>query len=180
MHVTTRITIDAEENQQDSATGDRDAGGNNAPNLPQPVAPPTPPPAGRGINVPGRGDGPDNGDENMEDNDSNKKRCNLDASNEDEPEDPEQAGMGTFYQAQTQNWKQMVKMFRRFCDLTVQDANAFVMYFAVHSKACLAEFLHEHWKDTFTQWQKCHPNQDGTKQAMVLLPPQQERICCAA
>ena len=52
----------------------------------------------------------------------------------------------------------MVKMFRRFCDLTDQDANAIVMYFGIYSEAHLAEFLNDHWKDTFTQWQKCYPN----------------------
>jgi hypothetical protein len=74
----------------------------------------------------------------------------------------------------------MVKMFRRFCDLTDRNASAIVVYFGVYSEGRLAEFLHDHWKDTFTQWQKCHPNRDGTEWAMVLSPPQQDRIKCAA
>ena len=74
----------------------------------------------------------------------------------------------------------MVKMFRRFCNLTDCDANAIVMYFNVYSKAHLAEFLHDHWKDTFTQWQKHHPNRDGTERVMVLSPSQQDCIRCAA
>ena len=44
----------------------------------------------------------------------------------------------------------MVKMFKRFCDLTATDANAIVVYFGVYSKARLAEFLHEYWKDMST------------------------------
>jgi hypothetical protein len=55
-----------------------------------------------------------------------------------------------------------------------------VDYFGVYSEGRLAEFLHDHWKDTFTQWQKRHPNRDGTERAMVLSPPQQDRIKCAA
>ena len=68
------------------------------------------------------------------------------------------AGTGKFYKAQTRNGKAMVKMFRRFYDLTDHNASTIVVYFGVYSKGRLAEFLHDHWKDTFTQWQKCHPN----------------------
>ena len=52
--------------------------------------------------------------------------------------------MGKFYKAQTLNKKEMVKRFKRFCDLTDRDASAIVVYFGVYSKACLAKFLHEH------------------------------------
>ena len=41
--------------------------------------------------------------------------------------------MGKFYKAQTPSNKMMVKMFRRFCDLTEQDTNAIIMYFGVYS-----------------------------------------------
>jgi hypothetical protein len=126
--------------------------------------------------VPGGGDDPHDGDEDMEDNDSNESSSDSDAPNEGDPEDPEQVGTGKFYKAQTPNGKKMVKMFKRFCDLTDHDANAIVMYFGIYSKACLAEFLHDHWKDTFTQWQERHPNQDGIEWAMVLSPPQQDCI----
>jgi hypothetical protein len=45
----------------------------------------------------------------------------------------------------------MVKMFKNFCDLPNRDSNAIVVYFGIYSKGFLAEFLHEHWKDTFIQ-----------------------------
>jgi hypothetical protein len=80
-------------------------------------------------------------------------------------------GMGKFYKAMTLNRKKMVMMFKRFCDLTDHDANAIVMYFGINSKAHLTEFLHDQWKDTFTQWQKRRPNQDSTEWVMVLSPP---------
>jgi hypothetical protein len=54
--------------------------------------------------------------------------------------------------------KAMAKMFCRFCNLTEQDANAIVVYFGVYSVAYLAKFQQDHWKDTFAQWQKRHPN----------------------
>jgi hypothetical protein len=104
----------------------------------------------------------------MEDNDSDES--SSDAPKEGGPKDPEQAGTGKFYKAQTPNVKKMVKMFERFCNLTDHDANMIVMYFGIYSEARLAEFLHDHWKDTFTQSQKRHPNQEGTERAMVLSP----------
>jgi hypothetical protein len=42
-------------------------------------------------------------------------------------------------------------MFKRLCDLTDRDASAIVVYFGVYSEARLAEFLHEYWKNSFTQ-----------------------------
>jgi hypothetical protein len=129
--------------------------------------------------VPGGGDDPDSGDEDMEDPDS-KTESEPDTTDDRKPEDLENAGNGNFYKAQTLNGKTMVKMFRRFCDLTDQDTNAIVVYFGVYSEARLAEFLHDHWKDTFTQWQKRYPNRDGTEWMMVLSPPQQDPIRCAA
>ena len=69
-------------------------------------------------------------------------------------------------------------MFCRFCDLAKLDANAIVVYIGIYSVTCLGAFHQDHWKDTFAQWQKCHPN--GTERAMVLPPPQQDRIRCAA
>jgi hypothetical protein len=160
------------DNQEDDVAGDGDAGGNNPPNPPPPAALPAQLPAGGGAEAPGGGgNDPDNGDEDMEDPDSKESESEPDVTDDGKPEDPENAGNGKFYRAQTPNGKKMVKMFRRFCDLTDRDANVIVMYFGVYSKARLAEFLHDHWKDTFTQWQKRHPNRDGTEWAMVLSPP---------
>ena len=66
-------------------------------------------------------------------------------------------GIGKFYKAQTPNGKEMVKIFKMFCDLTNRDANTIGVYLDIYSEGCLAD-LHKHWKDTFIQWQKCHPN----------------------
>jgi hypothetical protein len=86
----------------------------------------------------------------MEDPDSNESHRSLDASDEGKHKDPKWAGMGEFYTAQTPNGRQLVKMFRRFGGLTEHDANVIVVYFGIYSKALFAEFLHDHWKDTFT------------------------------
>jgi hypothetical protein len=77
---------------------------------------------------------------------------------DDLPEDPDNVGTGQFYKPQTPHGKAMAKMFRHFCNLAEQDANAIVVYFGFYSVACLAAFHQHHWKDTFAQWQKCHPN----------------------
>jgi hypothetical protein len=74
----------------------------------------------------------------------------------------------------------MAKMFTHFYILLQRDANAIVVYFGVSSQSKLADFQHKHWNDTFTHWQKCHLNRDGTEHAMVLSPPLQDRITCAA
>jgi len=81
---------------------------------------------------------------------------------------------------QTPNGKAMAKMFRLFCNLAEQDANAIVVYYDVYSVACLAAFHQDHWKDTFSQWQKHHLNQDHSERAMILPPPQQDCIHCVA
>ena len=99
---------------------------------------------------------------------------------DEQPEDPDSDGTGKFYKPQTPHGKAMVKMFRCFCDLAKRDASAIVVYFGIYSVARLSAFNQDHWKDTFAQWQKCHPNQDGTERAMVLPPPQQDRTHCAA
>jgi len=108
----------------------------------------------------GSGDDPDNngeGNDNYEDEHADDSSADSHQS-DSQPEDPVNAGTGKFYKAQTRNGKAMVKMFRRFYDLTDHNASTIVVYFGVYSKGRLAEFLHDHWKDTFTQWQKCHPN----------------------
>ena len=87
------------------------------------------------------------------------------------PEVPEWVGTGKFYKPQALNRKAMVNMFKKFCDLNDRDANAIVVYFGIYSKGCLAEFLHEHWKDTFIKWQRQHPKRDSPEWAMVLSPP---------
>ena len=95
-------------------------------------------------------------------------------------EDPENAGTLKYFTPQTPNGKIMAKMFRRFCDLPKKDANAIVVYFGVCTVKRLATLQEDHWKDTFVQWQKRHPNRDGTERAMVLSLPQQDHIRCAA
>jgi hypothetical protein len=70
-------------------------------------------------------------------------------------------------------------MFCRFFNLPKRDANAIVVYFGVYSIVCIAAFGQDRWKDIFAQWQKRHPNCEGTEQVMVLPPPQQDRIRCA-
>ena len=75
-------------------------------------------------------------------------------------------------------------MLINFCNLLQHDANAIVMYNGVSGQKKLGNFQSEHWKDTFAQWQKHHPNCESTKQVMVLLLSQQDCInyatwaCC--
>ncbi len=76
----------------------------------------------------------------------------------DPVEDPENAGTGKYYVPQTPKGKAMAKMFCRFCDLPAKDANAIVVYFGICTVEHLAAFQEDHWKDTFTQWQKQHLN----------------------
>ena len=137
-----------------------------------------PPPTQGPAAPPGGGDDDDPpSDEEKEESSSDSE---MDEDDKGEPEDPDNAGTGKFYSPQTSRGKNMAKMFRRFCDLPKRDANAIVVYFGVYSAARLAAFQQDHWKDTFAQWQKRHPNRDGTERAMVLPPPQQDRIRCAA
>lgn len=137
-----------------------------------------PPPGG------GDGDPPHDSDDDDEEAKSEEDKSSSDSemgeAGEEEAEDPDNAGKGKFYKPQTPRGKAMAKMFRRFCDLPKRDANAIVVYFGVYSAVRLAAFHQDHWKDTFTQWQKRHPNRDGSERAMVLPPPQQDRIRCAA
>ena len=90
----------------------------------------------------------------MDNDDSNEPSGSSNVPDTGKPEDPEPAGIGKLYKAQTPTRKEMVNTFGRFCDLTHRDTNAIVMYFGVYSKTHLAEFLHEHWKDILIQWQK--------------------------
>ena len=138
---------------------------------PPPEEGPNPPPGGG-----------DDGDSSSDENDEEEEEEDSEMEDADtEPvEDPENAGTLKYYTPQTPNGKIMAKMFRRFCDLPMKDANAIVVYFGVCTVKRLAAFKQDHWKDTFTQWQKRHPNRDGTERAMVLSPPQQDRIRCAA
>jgi len=80
-----------------------------------------------------------------------------------QPEDPDNAGTGKLYKPQTPHGKAKAKMFRCFCDLAKQDANAIAVYFGMYSIARLSAFHQDHWKDTFANWQKRHPNQDSTE-----------------
>ena len=82
---------------------------------------------------------------------------------DDLPEDPDNVGMGKFYKPQTPHGKAMARMLCCFCNLAEQDANAIVVYFSIYSVAHLAAFHQHHWKDTFAQWQKRHPNRDNTE-----------------
>ena len=121
---------------------------------------------------PGGGGGGDGGDNNPDD----------DASMAEEPEDedPTVGHAGKEYTPRTTKGREMAQMFRDFCGLPRSHANAIVVYFGVYTMDILAEFREEHWKDTFTNWQKRHPCPDGTERAMVLNPPHQDRIKCAA
>ena len=74
----------------------------------------------------------------------------------------------------------MGKMPRNFCQLPKANAHAIVVYFCVYGENKLAHFQEMHWKDTFAQWQKRHMYPDGTERALVLSPPQQDHILCAA
>ncbi len=121
--------------------------------------------------------GDDDGDEDPEDEDDDSE---MEDADKDPVEDPENAGTGKYYVPQTPKGKEMAKMFRRFCDLPAKDAGAIVVYFGVSNVERLAAFKQDHWKDTFSQWQKRHPNRDGSERVMVLSPPQQDRIRCAA
>jgi hypothetical protein len=114
---------------------------------------PNPPPGG-GDSDPLHNDGDDEEEEK-------EKSCSdseMGEADEDEPEDPDKAGMGKFYAPQTPRGKSMVKMFHRFCDLPKRDANTIIVYFGMYSVARLAAFPQDHWKDAIAQWQKRHPN----------------------
>jgi len=164
------------DNDDDDQAEAGNPGGNCAP--PPPAAPPTNQPNGGGTSAAGgdEGDPNNDGDDDSDDKEDEDTDDSSAGSTESkaQSEDPENAGTGKFYMAQTPNGKAMVKMFKRFCDPPDQDASAIVVYFGVYSEGCLAEFLHDHWKDNFTQWQKHHPNRDGTERAMVFSPPQQD------
>jgi len=141
-----------------------------------------PPPEQGPALPPGGGDGdpPQGGGDDGEDEDDEFSDSKMEDAKEEDHEDLDNAGMAKFYKPHTPHGKAMAKMFRRFCDLPKRDANAIVVYFGVYSVARLAAFQEDHWKDTFAQWQKCHPNRDSTEQVMVLPLPQQDCICCAA
>ena len=121
---------------------------------PPPVQGPAALPGG-GDDDPPNDDGDDKDEEEKEESSSDSK---MDEADRGEPEDPDNAGTGKFYSPQTSGGKNMAKMFRRFCDLPKCDANAIVVYFGVYSVARLTMFQKDHWKDTFAQWQKRHPN----------------------
>ena len=95
---------------------------------------------------PGGGGGGDGGDNNPDD----------DASMAEEPEDedPTVGHAGKEYTPRTTKGREMAQMFRDFCGLPRSHANAIVVYFGVYTMDILAEFREEHWKDTFTNWQK--------------------------
>jgi hypothetical protein len=67
-------------------------------------------------------------------------------------------GTGKYYIPQTPKGKEMARMFCQFCDLPIKDANTIVVYFGICNVERLAAFRQDHWKDTFAQWQKRHPN----------------------
>jgi hypothetical protein len=133
------------------------------------------PPPGGGDDE-GSSGGDDHGDKGPDEEDKDSK---MRGANENPVEDPENVGTGKHYEPQTPNGKAMAKMSRPFCDLLAMDMNTIVVYFGVYNIKCLAAFQQDHWKDTFTQWQKRHPNRDGSEQAMVLSLPQQDRNRCA-
>ena len=130
----------------------------------------------------GAGGGAGGGGGGGEDPDASESESESDEMDEDEEpeEDPSTGQHGKEYRPKTDTGKAMAKMFVRFCQLSRANARAIVVFFGVSSSNKLADFLEEHWKDTFAQWQKRHPCPDGTERAMVLSPPQQDRIRCAA
>jgi hypothetical protein len=159
-----------EEEGDDAGSGDQ----------PPPAQGPNPPPGGGD-------DGDSSGDENEDEEEEEEEEEEVDDDDSEMEdagavlvEDPENAGTRKYYTPQTPSGKIMARMFRRFCDLPKKDAHAIVVYFGVCSVKRLAAFQQDHWKDTFVQWQKRHPNRDGSERAMVLSPPQQDRIRCAA
>jgi hypothetical protein len=85
-----------------------------------------------------------------------------------------------YYTPASPSGKRMARMFRNFCMLNEHDAHALVVYFQIWNETILAEFRQEHWKDTFSQWMSKHPNKDGSERKMIISPPQQDRIKCAA
>jgi hypothetical protein len=117
-----------------------------------------PPPGGNGdgSSSGGKYDGDEDPDEEDEDSE-------MEDADEDPVEDPENVGTGKYYEPQTPNGKAMAKMFRWFCNLPAKDANTIVVYFGVYSVELLAAFQQDHWKDTFTQWQKQYLNRDGSE-----------------
>jgi hypothetical protein len=111
---------------------------------PPPVQGPNPLPGG------GDSDSPhDDGDDKEEEKEESSSGSEMGEADEDEPEDPDNVGTGKFYAPQTPRGKSTVKMFRWFCDLPKQDANAIVVYFGMYSVARLAAFQQDLWKDTF-------------------------------
>jgi hypothetical protein len=160
-----------EEEGDDASSGDQ----------PPPVQGPNPPLGGGDDgDPPGDNDNENDDDEEDADDDEEDEDSEMEDADAEPVEDPENAGTLKYYTPQTPNGKIMAKMFRRFCDLPKKDAHAIVVYFGVCTVKRLAAFQQDHWKDTFVQWKKRHPNRDGSERAMVLLPPQQDRIRCAA
>eukprot|EP00956_Cyclotella_meneghiniana_P030909 scaffold79445_cov48-Cyclotella_meneghiniana.AAC.4 len=80
--------------------------------------------------------------------------------------------------------KKVARMLMSFCKLPPEDANAnanaIVCYFRVDSMDALADFRAEYWDKTISMWTKPHFNKDGTKRSMIILPPTEARIKCAA
>ena len=74
----------------------------------------------------------------------------------------------------------MVRIFTSFCCLSKSSANTIVVYFGVSTMNKLANFHEDHGRDTFVHWQKCHTCPSSLEQVLVLSPPQQDRIWCAA
>lgn len=97
----------AEDNNAGSSEGDY--------TLSLPAVPPTQQPASNTNNA-SEGGRDDPNDDKEDDNDSDESSNESDASDGNQ-EEPEKAGMGQFYKAQTPYGKDMVKMFRSFATL---------------------------------------------------------------
>ena len=82
-----------------------------------------PPPAQGPVPLPGGGDGdpPQDGndDEDEEDEDDESSDSEMGEAKDEQPEDPDNAGMGKSCKPQTPHGKAMAKMFRCFCDLAM-------------------------------------------------------------
>jgi hypothetical protein len=121
------------------------------------------------------------GDGGNDPNYSDSKPEEMDEDEDKDPkEDPVTGQQGKEYRPKMESGKVMAKMFVRFCQLSRANARAIVVYYGVSSPSRKVDFLESHWKDTFTQWQKRHPYPNRMERAMVLSPPQQDRIQCAA
>ena len=142
---------------------------------------PNPPPGGRddgdsSQGDEGDGDGNEARNEDADEDDESSKDSEMEDADSVPVKDPKNVETAKYYKPQTSKGKALTKMFCQFFDLPARDTNAIVVYFGIYNIKRLVAFQQDYWKDTFVQWQKWHPNQDGPERAMVLSLPQQEPL----